>query len=61
MVQQDAAPQSEGEGDRMIGYLGRAVIGDVADKDVPRCGRGSVELVVADAHADDAAQFREAR
>ena len=61
MVQQDAAPQGQRQRDRMIGDLGGAVIGDVADQDVaPRRG-GAVELVVADPHAHDRAQPGKAR
>src|SRR5512135_3089286 len=45
VVQQDAAPQGQGEGDRVVGHLGRAVIGDVAYQDVSRGGGRAVELV----------------
>src|SRR6516225_5170971 len=42
----------------MIGNLGRAVIGDIADEDIARrCGRAR-DLVVADTHAHDRAQPR---
>ena len=60
MVQQDAAPQGQRQRDRMVGDLGRAVIGHVADQDVARRGGGAVELVIADPHAHDRAQPRKA-
>ena len=44
----------------MVGNLGGAVIGHVADEDVARRRGRPVELVVADTHADDAAQLGEA-
>ena len=40
----------------MVGNLGRAVIGHVADQDIARRRGGTVELVVTDPHADDRPQ-----
>ncbi len=56
VVEENAAAQCQGQRDRMVGNLGRAVIGDVADKDVALGGGRAVELVVADPHADNRAQ-----
>ncbi len=59
MMQQKAPAQREHHGDRMIGDLGRAVIGHVADHDLPVGRRLAVDSVVPDPHADDAAQLGE--
>ena len=61
VVQQDAAPQGQRQRDRVVGDLGRAVIGHVADQDVALRRRRPVELVVADPHAHDRAQPRKPR
>ena len=55
-MQQDAAAQGQRQRDRMVGDLGGAVIGHVADEDVASRRRGAVELVVTDPHADDRPQ-----
>jgi hypothetical protein len=61
VIEDDAAAQRQCQRHRMVGNLGRAVVGHIADENVARRRRGPVDLVVADAHAHDRAQPRKPR
>src|SRR5207253_1362605 len=61
VMQDDATAQRQGERHRVVGDLGGAVIGYVADHYVARRRGLPVDPVVADPHAHDGAQAGKSR
>ncbi len=55
-VERNAAAERQGEGERMVGHLGGAVVRDVAHHHLARGRCLAIDLVVANAHAHDAAE-----
>ena len=60
MVQQQTAPKRQRQGNRVVGNFGGAVVRDIADNDLPLRRGFAVDLVIAYAHAQNAAQLSEA-
>ena len=52
-MRDDLPGQGEHQGERVVGDLVDAVVGDVADRDAPGPGRVEVDVVDADPVADD--------
>ncbi len=61
VMQQQAAPQRQRQGDGVVGHLRRAVIGHVADDDIALGQGRAVQPVIAYAHAHHRAQAGETR
>ena len=55
----DAAAERQGQGQRVVGHLGGAVVRHVAHHHLALGGRRAIDLVVAHAHAHDAGEPRE--